>query len=140
FVVLAADGDGAVATDAAADAGSERRAQLRLVEGVGGRGRVLPRGRRRAAEQPGVRRLMVVDVEEGEQADVDVVQGRQAAQKVDAALPQGAPEAFHLPARGRVVGPGVQQCRADAGAGGGERLAAVRGAVVEVQRIGRAVA
>src|SRR5205807_9952387 len=36
FVVLAADGDGAVATDAAADAGSERRAQLRLVEGVGG--------------------------------------------------------------------------------------------------------
>jgi hypothetical protein len=83
-----------------------------------------------------VRRLVVVRIEEGQQPYVDVVQGRQRADEVEAALAQGAPEALHLPATLWAVGLGVHQRRFESRASGGQRVAAVGAAVVEVQGVG----
>ena len=62
------------------------------------------------------------------------------AEVVEAALAERAPEALHFPAGGRVVGLGVQERDAQALAAEAQRVAAIGGAVVQIQRIGGAVA
>jgi len=54
---------------------------------------------------------MVVLVEEGAEAHVEVVERAEGACEVEAALAEGAPEALHFPSRRRVVGLGVQESR-----------------------------
>ncbi len=82
---------------------------------------------------------MVVLVEEGAEAHVEVVERAEGACEVEAALAEGAPEALHFPSRRRVVGLGVQEGRPHAGASEGERVAAVGGPVVEVNSVGGAM-
>ena len=97
LVERAVDGDGGVTTDAPAHADGEGFAELLLVElvdrGLGGAGRLVD-ARRGAAEQRGVRGTVVVLVEEGPEADVEVVERGEGPREVQAALAEGAPEAF----------------------------------------------
>ena len=80
---------------------------------------------------------MVVLIEKGVEADVEIVERRKGAAEVQAALAERAPEALHFSARGGVVGLGVHQGGAHAGARQGEGASAVGGAVVEVEGVGR---
>ncbi len=82
---------------------------------------------------------VVVLVEEGPESDIDVVERGEAAEEVDAALAKRAPEPLHFSAGLWVVGTGVEQRDAESGAGGGERVSAVRRAVVQVERVGLSV-
>ena len=79
---------------------------------------------------------MVVLVEEGVEADVEVVQRGDRAAEVQAALSERAPEALHLSARRGIVGLGVHQGGAHAGARQGQSASAVGGAVVQVHGVG----
>jgi hypothetical protein len=136
--VVAIHGDGGVAADAPSDMDGESVAEFVFVEVVGSRcGR--EHGLGRLAHEGPVRGAVVVLVEEGVEADVEVVERAESAGEVQASLAQGAPEALHFSAGGRVVGLGVQEGRAHPGAGEGEGLAAVGGAVVEVEGVGGTV-
>jgi hypothetical protein len=73
-------------------------------------------------------------------ADLHVVQRGQRAEEVEALGAERAPEALHLAARGRVAGARVEQRDAEALAGDAQDLAAVGGAIVEVERVGGTVA
>ncbi len=87
-----------------------------------------------------MRGAVVVLVEEGAEAYLHVVQRGQAAEVVEAAGAQRAPEPLHLAARRHVVGPSVDQRDAEALAAQPQRDPAVGAAVVEVEAVGRAVA
>jgi molybdopterin-guanine dinucleotide biosynthesis protein A len=125
LVVDTEDGDGSVAANAAALTDHEGRAQLCLVEAVDRPLRRGEDGARGAAHERGVGRDVVVAVEEREQPHLDVVERGDRAEVVEAALAQRPPPPFHLAARRRVVGLGVDERDAKLGAGGAERLAGV---------------
>jgi hypothetical protein len=93
-----------------------------------------------ATPQGAVRRLVVMRLDESTKDLVHVFEGGDLAQEVEAALAQRAPEALHLAASGRVVGRGMKQRDAQALARQAQRLAAIGGAVIEVERVGRAMA
>ena len=59
--------------------------------------------------------------------------------EVEAALAERAPEALHLSPRLGVVGFGVEERDAEPRAGGLEEVAAIGGAVVEIEPVGLAV-
>ena len=80
---------------------------------------------------------MVVLVQEGPEAHVDIVQAGDLAEVVQAPFPQRAPEALHLPARGRVIGSSVQQGNAQTSTGHAEDVSAVGRPVVQVEGTGR---
>ena len=87
-----------------------------------------------------MRRLVVVRGDEGPEGRVDVGEAGDGAEVIEAARAQRAPEALHLAARPRVVGLGVHERDAEAGAAEPQQLAAVGRAVVEVEDAGCAVA
>ncbi len=136
--VLAVHGDGGVTPNASADVHGECVAEFGFIEVVGPCGGGEDR-LRRLAHKRSVRGAMVVLVEEGAEAHVEVVERAEGACEVEAALAEGAPEALHFPSRRRVVGLGVQEGRPHAGASEGERVAAVGGPVVEVNSVGGAM-
>jgi hypothetical protein len=82
--------------------------------------------------ETGVGRLVVVLVEEGPEPDVDVVEGGELAEEVEASLTQRAPEALHLAARRRVVRTSVHQRDSESGARELEPLRAANGSVAGV--------
>ena len=131
----------AVAADAAPLADGQRLANLLLRQGITRPiERITIDLRRGPAEERPVGRLVVVLIDEGPQADVEIVQGAQLADKVQASLPERPPEALHFSARGGVIGTGVKQGDSQSLAADAEHIAAVGGAVVQIQRIGSAVA
>src|SRR5690606_9206875 len=109
---------------------------LRLVELVGCRRRRGEDVAWRLAHEATVRRTVVVLVEPGEDPDVEVVQRAEVFAEDEALLAERAPEALHLAACGRVVRLCMYERGAEARAREAERLAAVRRAVVEVERVG----
>ena len=136
--VGAAAAQGAVAPDAASGAHDQRFAEHRL----GDRGLVgalvdLARG---LAHQRAVRGHEVGPIEPGEEADLDVVERPERAEVVEALRTHCAPEALHLAARLRVVRLGVHEPDAEPAARDPQRLADVGRAIVEVERVRRALA
>ena len=134
--VLAVHGDGGVAAHAAPDVHGECVAELGLIEAVGARGAAPKTASGVFPIRPAVRGAVVVLVEEGVEADVEVVQRRERAAEVQASLAERAPEALHLSARRGVVGLGVHQGGAHAGARQGQGASAVGGAVVQINGVG----
>jgi hypothetical protein len=134
----AVDVERAVLADPATGVRGERGRELVLVDRTGdGLGPLL---RRRAAEQPAMGHTVVMLAEERQEAGLHVVQRRHRAEVVEAALAQRAPEPLHLAARRCVVGLGVDQRDLQALARQLEHVAAVGRAIVEVHRVGAAVA
>ena len=130
--------DGAVLANSAAVVDGERSSQRRFVDGAAlcaG-----PRVGRRLAEQPAVGRAVIVLIDEGVESDLDVVQRGHAAEMVEAAGAQRAPEPFHLAARLGITRSRVDQREAQALAAQPEAVAAVGAAVVEIEAVGRAMA
>ena len=78
-------------------------------------------------------------IEPGEQTDLHVVQRARDAEVVEALLAERAPEALHLAARLRVVRLGVHEPDTKATTRDTQRVADVGRAVVEIERLGRAV-
>jgi hypothetical protein len=93
---LAVDGHRGVAAHATALADGERGAQHVLGDGVGAAVvlGLVPHGARRATQECGVWRDVVVLVEEGAETDLDVVQRADAAEIVEAGYAERAPEAL----------------------------------------------
>src|SRR5690606_15709617 len=85
------------------------------------------------------RQAQVVLIDEGPEPDIEVVQRAERARMIEAALTQRPPEALHLSARRGVIGLGVDERGAHAGASQAERLAPVGCAIIQVQRVGGAV-
>ena len=135
---VAVEVDGAVLADAAAAMDGQRGGERRLVDGAAARAG--PRLGRGLAEEAAVRCAVVVLVEERREAHPHVVQRGHAAEVVEAAGAQRAPESLHLAARRCVVGSGVDQRDAEALAAQPQRHAAVGAAVVEIDPVGGAVA
>ena len=136
--VLTVHGDGGVAAHAAPDVHGECVAQLGFIEAVGARRGGAEDRLGRLSHQAAVRGAVVVLVEEGVEADVEIVQRGDRAAEVQAALAERAPEALHLSARRGVVGLGVHQGGAHARARQGQGASAVGGAVVQINGVGRA--
>jgi hypothetical protein len=86
-----------------------------------------------------VRRDVVVLIEEGIEADLDIVQRRDGSEVVQAALAKGAPEALHLASRRRITRPGVDERDPQPLAAKTEDFAAIGRAIVEVERVRRTV-
>ena len=135
--VDAADRQRAVAADSARRADGKRVAQRFVGDRLARRAFSVDVGGA-ASDQAAVRRAVVVLVEEREQADLHIVQGAAGADVIQAAASQGAPEALHLSAGLWIVGLGVDDGDAQPRARDLQRLAAIGGAVVEVQRLRQA--
>jgi hypothetical protein len=135
--VLPVHGKGGVAPNAPPDVNGKRVAEFLFVEAVGARRDGAEGHFGRFPHQPAVRSAVVVLVEESVEADVEIVERGERAAEVQAALAERAPEALHFSARGGVVGLGVHQGGADAGARQGEGAPAVGGPVIQVESIGR---
>jgi hypothetical protein len=96
-------------------------------------------GRRRASEEPRMGAVLVVLCQEAIEPLLQLGQTRHPAEVIGAARAHRAPEALHFPARLRIVGAGVQELDPQPGTHQLEGLAAVGGAVVQVQGLWRPV-
>ena len=139
FPVVAVHGEGRVTAHAPALVYGERRSQARLIEGVDGGRRRREHGLGRAAHQRAVRGGMVVGVEPGPDAHVEIVQGGDRADVIEASFAQGPPEALHLAAGRGVIRLGVNQGGTHARARQRESRSAIGGSVVQVEGCRRTV-
>ena len=134
----ARDVHGAVLAHAAAEVLQEGGGERGLVEGAAaGAG---PRLGRRLANEPAVRGAMVVIGHEGIEAHLHVVERGQVPEMVEASSAQRAPESLHLSSGGGIARARMEQGDAETFARETQSFAAVRGAVIEVEPVGRAMA
>lgn len=83
---------GAVAPHAAARVNGQRLAQLLLVEAVDGPGRGFVHALRALAEQPAMRRAVVVLIDEGPEPHVEIMQRAERARVIETPLAQRPPK------------------------------------------------
>src|SRR5205814_2204101 len=91
---------------------------------------------RRTPEQTGVRGVEIEALEKGAEARVDVVEGADVPEVIEALLAEAAPEALHLAVDRGVVGARMKQGDAEPAARRAEGVAAIRRAVIQVEGVG----
>lgn len=84
-------------------------------------------------------RLVVMLVDPRKEADVEVVEGGNAAHVIEAPLAQRAPESLHFTAGRGIVGLGVDQGSSEASGCQSETLSPIGRPVVQVEDVGRPV-
>ena len=93
-----------------------------------------------AAEQPAVRRILIVLGEKSVEPFLQGCETRQGPEVVGATHAHRAPEALHFAARLRVIRAGMKQLDPHASADDLERLASIRRAVIQIECPGRTMA
>ena len=86
-----------------------------------------------------MRSLVIVRIEKCDEPHLYVMQRRELAEEIEAAVARRSPETFHLAPRLRVVRLCVHERDPEATAGERECLAAIRRAVVQVDLVGLAM-